>query len=113
MTPKDHHGATHTCQLTREMSTYTHFRHFSLLHTHLFHIFSVLNLHDLLDNLVGLLKYALTLIFSLILRLVILILGFWGWQVWVTTADYYDVLNIRIVVFSMLKRSALNIQTIN
>ena len=45
-----------TCQPTREMSIYTHFRHFLLLHTHIFHIFSTLNLNNLLDNLVS--KYA-------------------------------------------------------
>ena len=41
----------HTCQPTHEMSIYTHFRHFLLLHTHTFHI-----LNNLPDNLV--LKYA-------------------------------------------------------
>ena len=51
-----HHWYSHTCQPTREMSIYTHFRHFLLLHTHIFHIFSILNLNNLLDNLV--LKYA-------------------------------------------------------
>ena len=46
----------HTCQPTRKRSIYMHFRHFLLLHTHIFHIFSILNLNNLLDNLV--LKYA-------------------------------------------------------
>ena len=85
------------------MSIYTHFRHFLLPNTHIFHIFSTSNLNNLLDILV--LKYAhglekpknddkkakyqwydlhiaFALIFSLILRLATLILGIWGWQVW-------------------------------
>ena len=92
----------HTCQPTRKMSIYTHFRHFLLPNTHIFHIFSTSNLNNLLDILV--LKYAhglekpknddkkakyqwydlhiaFALIFSLILRLATLILGIWGWQV--------------------------------
>ena len=46
----------HTCQPSCKMTIYTHFRHFSLLHTHIFHIFSILNLNNMLDYLV--LKYA-------------------------------------------------------
>ena len=38
------------------MCIYTHFEHFLLLRTHIFHVFSILNLSNLLDNLV--LKYA-------------------------------------------------------
>ena len=90
----------HTCRPTREMSIYTPFRHFLVPHTHIFHIFSTSSLNKLLDILI--LKYAhglkkpknddkkarypwydlhiaFTIIFSLILRLATLILGFWGW----------------------------------
>ena len=92
------------------MSIYTHFRHFLLPNTHIFHIFSTSNLNNLLDILV--LKYAhglekpknddkkvkyqwydlhiaFALIFSLILRLATLILGFWGWQVCITAQLSY------------------------
>ena len=40
----------HTWQF--EMNIYTHFKHFLLLHTHIIHIFSMLYLNKLLDNLV-------------------------------------------------------------
>ena len=73
------------------MSIYTHFRHFLLINTHIIHIFSILNLNNLLNNLV--LKYAyglekpknvdkkwnihgMTCIYSLLTHL-----SLWGWQV--------------------------------
>ena len=73
------------------MSIYTHFRHFLLINTHIIHIFSILNLNNMLNNLV--LKYAyglekpknvdkkwnihgMTCIYSLLTHL-----SLWGWQV--------------------------------
>ena len=47
-------GLQHAYQPYRKMSIYMHFRHYLLLHTHIFHIFSIytLNLNNLLDILV-------------------------------------------------------------